>query len=81
MHIKARTGLWMVLLLLTLATFAIGEVGMTGRQVVFGLLGVTLLKGHLVIDHFMDLRRVEWLWRGLVHGWLLLVLGLIAIAY
>jgi cytochrome c oxidase subunit IV len=41
----------------------------------------TLVKGWVVIDRFMGLRHVVALWRWIVLGWLLVVLGLIGYAF
>jgi hypothetical protein len=41
----------------------------------------TLVKGRVVIDHFMALQQVSGAWRWVVLGWLLLVVGLIGYAF
>lgn len=75
------TAIWVLLLLLTLASFSIGELNrlQLGTVALIGL--ITLAKGWMVADFFMGLQRCGGLARWLVAGWLLLVLGLIAIAY
>jgi cytochrome c oxidase subunit 4 len=69
------------MMLLTVATYSIGEAGMGGTTVVLCVLGIAVIKVQMVASYFMDLRRTRWLWRGIVLGWLMLVAGLIAIAY
>ena len=54
--------------------------GLTGAVVPLVLLA-TLVKGRVVIDHFMALQHVGGAWRWIVLGWLLLVLGLIGYAF
>ncbi len=81
MKIKASTWVWMVLLSLTLATILLGRQLGHGTVLVAAVLPLTLVKGHLVIDHFMGLRHTALHWRALVHCWLLLVLGAIALNF
>ena len=45
------------------------------------LLASVFVKGHFVIADFMGLRGVALRWRLLVHGWLVLFIGLIFLAY
>jgi len=75
------TMIWLLLLVLTLATFGIGEAGLAGRGVMLGLLGIALVKGQVVANYFMGLRYAGWLWRSIILGYFLIVGGMIAIAY
>lgn len=75
------TLVWLVMMLLTVATYSIGEAGMGGTTIVLVVLGIAVIKVQIVANYFMDLRHTRWLWRGIVLGWLMLVAGLIAIAY
>ncbi len=79
--IRPCTYIWLALLLLTVTTYAIGEAGMGGVAVMFTVLGTAAFKVQMVANYFMGLRRTRWLWRGIVLGWLVLVTGLITIAY
>jgi cytochrome c oxidase subunit IV len=76
---------WALLLLATLATWLIGDVergpGTTGATAMALVALITFLKGRAVTLDFMGLRRVKALWRGLLLGWLAVVLGLVALAY
>jgi cytochrome c oxidase subunit 4 len=76
---------WTLLLLATLATWLIGEMEQgAGAHLVPAMTAVgiiTFLKGRAVALDFMGLRRVTALWRGLLLGWLVFVLGLVALAY
>lgn len=75
------TWIWLFLIGLTVVTYAIAKLGLGGPAVMgFVLLSVSV-KGHWVIDDFMGLRGAPALWRLLAHGWMLLVVALIAIAY
>ena len=79
--IRPCTYIWLALMLLTAATYAIGEAGVGGVAVMFTVIGTAALKVQMVANYFMGLRRTRWLWRGIVLGWLVLVTGLITIAY
>lgn len=72
---------WALLIVLTLLTWWAGKAGYSGQWLVVALLASVFIKGHFVITDFMGLRGVALLWRALVHGWLVLVLGLILLAY
>ena len=85
MNTRQLNVVWIVLMLATLATFAIGEIGerigIAGPLAMAALLAISIVKGRLVMLDFMGLRGVKFFWRGLMIGWLLLVSALIAIAY
>lgn len=72
---------WLVLVLLTGATYLLGRLGLVGPAVVPLLLGSVLVKGQLVASHFMGLRAVRAPWRWIVTIWLCLVVALIGLAY
>lgn len=74
------TSAWVLLLVLTLASFRLGASG-TGPSLVMAVLALTLIKGHLVADYFMGLRRARSLWRMAMVAYLIVVGGLIATAY
>lgn len=75
------TLVWLVLMLLTMTTYAIGEADAGGTAIMLIVLGIAVLKVQMVANYFMELRHTRWLWRGIVLGWLVTVTGLIAIAY
>ena len=72
---------WIVLMAATAVTWFVGEIHAAGPKAVALILAVAGVKGWLVIDDFMALRRVKLLWRGVVLGWLLIVLAIIMLAY
>ncbi len=81
---KLVISLWLILLALTVLTTRIptlAENALSAHTIVPLVLLATLVKGHIVIDHFMALKRVGGPWRWIVPGWLLLVLGLIGYAF
>lgn len=79
--IKSATYQWLGLLALTGLTFWLAEHGLSGFAVITPVLLVTLIKGRIVIDRFMALQGVTGPWRWIVLGWLLIVLGLIGVAF
>lgn len=75
---KRLSVIWLTLLGLTLAAWALGPrlEGMGAIALVLGLAG---LKGQLVIDRFMELAHAPRLFRYAVSGWLVGVLALVAL--
>lgn len=73
--------LWIALLVATVLTWLIGKAGYAGPTAVFAILLIAGIKGWLIIQDFMGLRRVRLLWRGIVTGWLVATLAIILIAY
>lgn len=72
---------WLLLVALTLITYAIGERGMAGEGAMLGLLLIALVKGQMVANYFMGLRHAALGWRALILAYFLIVGGLVALAY
>lgn len=72
---------WLVLLVATGITWYLGEVGAAGTGAIVAMLLIAFVKGRLVILDFMELRGAPLMWRLLLEGWLILVSGLILLAY
>jgi hypothetical protein len=76
--------LWMLLLIATGVTYWLGESGELGHASMVPVLmifGFAFFKGLGVILDFMDLRHAPALWRNLLVGWLVFVIGMILLAY
>ncbi|MHB1229990.1 MAG: cytochrome C oxidase subunit IV family protein [Halothiobacillus sp.] len=69
-----------MLLGLTTVSFELSSI-MNGRALMFVILALTIIKGQLVARDFMGLRKVRPLWRHIMTSYLLIINGLIAIAY
>ncbi|HJV26212.1 MAG TPA: cytochrome C oxidase subunit IV family protein [Aromatoleum sp.] len=72
---------WLVLVVATGATWWLGDVGAAGIGAILAMLAIAFIKGRLVILEFMELRGAPLMWRLLLEGWLILVGGLILLAY
>lgn len=72
---------WLVLLVATGATWWLGEAGAAGTGAILAMLAIVFIKGRLVILDFMELRGAPPMWRLLLEGWLIVVGGLILLAY
>lgn len=83
MAVSVRRGTltWLALIAATLATWTLGEEGVSGPLAVFSLLAIAALKSRAVILDFMGLRHAPLLWKGITLGWLAVVCALIALAY
>ncbi len=73
--------IWLLMLLLTLTTYAIGRLGYSGAAIMLFLLLTAAIKAGLIIRDFMELRGVSLLWRVIMYGWLLVVCLGIGISY
>lgn len=78
-----RTASWIYLLLLILTgvTFAVGESDIEGLAVSLMVLLLALVKGHLLGDHFMGLAKIRGAWRWVVLIWLSIPALLIGTAF
>ena len=75
---------WVLLLVATAITYVVGEMGLmsqAGGWFLAGLGVLTVVKGVLVIQVFLEMRHAPVLWRWLLLGWLALVIALVALAY
>ena len=73
-----------ILVAATVATWLIGEWWSSHAvllPVMAAMLALTFIKCRLIILDFMALRPVKSFWRGLVLGWVIVVLGVITLAY
>jgi hypothetical protein len=73
--------IWVALMVATVLTWFIGKSGDLGIATVIAVLVISAVKGWLIIQDFMALRRVRFFWRAVVLGWLLLTLAVILLAY
>lgn len=73
--------IWAVMMLLTLFSYFVGEVGSGGVISMLVLLLAAAIKAVLIIRDFMELRGVSFLWRAIMYGWLSVVCLSIGIAY
>ncbi len=62
--------IWFVMLILTLLSYSIGESNSSGTVAAIFLLITALTKGYFLINDFMELRDVSFLWRAIMFGWL-----------
>ncbi len=81
LNLRPCTMTWLVLVGLTLAVLAVGRAGLAGQGIVALLLGSTLVKTWLVAEHFMGLKQAALRWRLIMAGYLITVLGGIALAW
>ena len=75
------TWVYMILVILTFVTFFIGEEEIGGLAAALFVLGIAMIKGHLVGAYFMGLGRLRGLWRWPVTVWLVIPGGLISAAF
>lgn len=68
---------WLGLMGLTIAGWSLGH-SASGRWLGIAVLAVTVWKGQWLIDRFMALRHAPMLFRLLMSGWLMVVVGAVA---
>ncbi len=79
--LRRCTWVWLVLVGLTGVSFGIGALSRGGVGVMALLLVIAMVKGQLISDFFMGLRRTNTVWRAVVLAWLVIVGSGIAAAY
>ncbi len=80
-RLASSTLVWLLLLALSLATYAAAVLGLQAKALVLGVLVIALIKGQLVCDWFMGLRQVHGFWRPVLSGYLLIIGSFIAAAF
>ncbi len=81
LFLRPCTWVYGVLIALTFTTYAVGELGLGGLPLALLVLGIALVKGHLVGDFFMGLHGLSGPWRWVILIWLTLIGGLITLAF
>ena len=69
------------MLMLTMTTYAMGKLDLSGAAVMLFLLLTAAVKATFIIRDFMGLRGVSLLWRVIMYGWLSIVCASIGITY
>jgi|AZIC01.1.fsa_nt_gi cytochrome c oxidase subunit IV len=72
---------WLLMVILTLSTYVVGESGQEGIYIVTFLLLTAMVKGGLIIRDFMELKDVSTIWKIIMYGWLSIVCIVIAVTY
>lgn len=72
---------WLTLIALSFVLLALRSAVLEATTFLLLLLGITLIKGQLVIDYFMELKSTRWLYRLIPTIWLVFVLFLVALTY
>jgi len=73
--------IWLLLAMLGFIGLAGVKAGFHGLTFSLALLLIAGFKIQLIADWFMSLREVRMMWRMIMLGWVLVVTGLIAIAF
>ncbi len=73
--------IWIILVILTIFAYLLGYLKYINTFFVAILLLSTFIKGQLVIDYFMGLRKVQLKYRIIPSLWLGIIIILIAVVY
>ena len=73
--------IWLTLMLLTLLTYGLSKIDLSGIAIMLILMMTAFIKGTLIIREFMELKGVSLLWKLIMYGWLITVCLSIITAY
>lgn len=73
--------IWIILVILTIFAYLLGYLKYINTFFVLILLLSTFIKGQLIIDYFMGLKKVQLKYRMIPIHWLSITIMLIAVAY
>ncbi len=77
---RRLAGTWILLIVLTLTSAALGSLHIPKALLVFLVLLTVLIKNQQIIDIFMELKSAPKLWRGLMQFYTLFIVVLVGIA-
>lgn len=75
------TGVWLILITLSIIAAWIGEFGNVNAEIVTFIVVALVIKGQLVVDQFMGLKHVSWLWRGIMSAFCIVIGAIIFTTY
>ena len=78
---KQLTLIWLILLLLSSIAAWIGEFGASNTGIVAFVIVALIIKGQLIIDHFMGLKQSPLLWRGIMSAFCIVISLIMFITY
>ncbi len=78
---RSATVVYLILVMLTLVTWAIGRRDEPGLELSLLVLAFAMLKGQMVGDFFMGLKQSGGIWRWVIFIWLFIPGALISIAF
>lgn len=81
LRLRPCTRVWLALLALTTMAVVLGNRAGGWAALAPVLLALAVVKGQLVVDHFMELKRVRRRWRALLYTYLVVVAALIGAAF
>jgi len=79
--IKKTEVIWIVLIIFTIFAYLLGRLELISSALVGVLLVTTFIKGQLIIDYFMGMKNVAFVYRVIPMLWLVGVIASIAFAY
>ena len=80
-HIKIINYLWLLLIALTLFSAYMAEQSESGLNSIVIMALVLAIKGRIIVDHFMELKRSHKFLRTLMHVYFYVIPALILVVY
>lgn len=75
------TIIWLILLIMSGIAAWIGEFSTTNTQIMIFIVVSLMIKGQLIVDYFMGLKQVSWVWRGIMSAFCVVIGIIIIITY
>lgn len=79
--VQRATMVWLLLLLATVGAALMSLFWESGIALLLVSLFILMIKGQLIVDHFMDLRHVARHWRLLMSAYCIVISGFILLAF
>ncbi len=73
--------IWIVLIIFTIFAYLLGKLELISSALVGALLVTTFIKGELIIDYFMGMKNIAFVYRIIPILWLVVIVSSIAFAY
>ena len=86
MHSSRRSSahitiIWLLLIALSGIAAWIGEFGESTPHIIGFVILALIVKGQLVVDYFMGLKQVSWLWRGIMSAFCVVIGAIMFVTY
>ena len=75
------TIIWLLLIVLSGIAAWIGEFGASSPHIIGFVILALIVKGQLVVDYFMGLKQVSWIWRGIMSAFCMVIGAIMFITY
>ncbi|WP_196137882.1 cytochrome C oxidase subunit IV family protein [Aliikangiella sp. G2MR2-5] len=79
--IRKATGIWLALIILSVAGACFGEVKALTEEILLATLIILVVKAQLIVDYFMGIKQVRPLWRLTMSGFAISISFIVWLVY